>query len=131
MPPGIFYLKIDENNPFQKACPLELKETGKEEYSYEPRGIPTLPQGKTMTVKWQPQKAYHNFIDFNTVGRPPVRYIALQSGVLGYAITYEECQDDKSVTVYLGFDDEIVVRLNDKIAYKGHHLLDDSLLTNV
>ena len=35
--------------------------------------------------------------------------------------TYEECQDEKNATAYLGFDDEIMVRLNDKIVYKGLH----------
>ncbi|MFC2084979.1 glycoside hydrolase family 172 protein [Bacteroidota bacterium] len=113
--------RIDEENPFEKERALESSETGEEEFLYETRGIPTMPGGDTVNVNWTNQTAYHNFVDFNEIARPPIRYIALPIRVLGYASYYEECSEYKEVIAFLGFDDEASVRINDEIVFHGSH----------
>ena len=113
--------KIDRDNPFDMEKPFEAKHTGNENFMYEARGRATLPGGNNLEVKWKSQKAYHNFIDFHVDARPAIYTIRLQSGVLGYALTYVESAEEKEVLAHIGFDDDIVVRVNNDIAFKGSH----------
>lgn len=112
---------IDENNPFEKEHLFETIETGKEEFVYTSKGKPTLPGGNIINVKWTAKKAHHNFIDFNEIARPAVMYIALPTHVMGYALCYEECSEEKDVNFYFGFDDDAAVRVNENIVYGGSH----------
>ena len=112
--------KINEEQSFEKESEFEIKENGDEYFQYITHGQrPT--QTDTIHVKWKKQRAYHNFIDFNTVGRPAIARIKLQSSVYGYALANIECDSDKEVTAWLGFDDQVRVRLNDEVVYNGKH----------
>ena len=74
-----------------------------------------------MAVRWTLQQAHHNFVDFHPVGRPALRYIRLQTGVVGYALRYVECDREQEVVVHLGFDDKVAVRVNDQEVFRGEH----------
>ena len=74
-----------------------------------------------MSVTWTPQKAYHHFIDFNNSSRPKISCICMQTGVVGYALRYLESPENRTVVMHLGFDDKVVVRLNDDIVFHGMH----------
>jgi hypothetical protein len=113
---------MNKNNPFNKVNLFELKETGKEQHTFVwLYGKPTVPDGNKIEVKWTPQKAYHNFIDFNLIARPATKAIATLSNVVGYALRYEQCEKEKNAVIYAGFDDDIVIRVNDKVVMKSSH----------
>lgn len=115
-------IRIDEGEPFEKERALEKKETGEEEFSYEPRDTgPTLPGGDKMVVRWKPQKAYHNFLDFNLMARPAIGGIRPQGSVVGYALRYLNCAESRDVSIRVGFDDEVAVRVNGRVVFKGKH----------
>jgi len=111
--------KIDKANPFSKARPLEKKETGKEHATYELDEPATLPGGNKIAVKWRPQHAHHGFVDFHYVARPATKYIRLQTGVVGYAVACVKSDAEREARMFVGFDDEIFVRVNDKEAFHG------------
>ncbi|MHB0856412.1 MAG: glycoside hydrolase family 172 protein [Anaerolineae bacterium] len=114
--------RLDEANPFDLEQPFERQETGDEEFTYvDQEGTPTLPRGNEIHVKWIPQKACHNFLDFNVICRPATSCIRLQSGVVGYALRYIDLQAEQDVRVHVGFDDEVRVRVNDEIVFTGNH----------
>jgi len=112
---------LEADNPFEKPREFELKETGEEEFVYVGEGKPTRPGGEQLAVRWTPQRAHHNFVDFHPVGRPALNYIRLQTGVVGYALRYVECDREQEVVVHLGFDDEAAVRVNDREVFRGEH----------
>lgn len=113
--------RIDEQSPFNQPRPFETEETGSEEYLYKAEGHAVLPGGNEMKVRWVSQRAHHGFIDFNLVARPALACIRLQTGVLGYALTYVESEIEKDVVIHVGFDDEISIRLNSDFVYAGSH----------
>ena len=112
---------INDESTFDDCRSLEVEENGPEEFVYSAEGEPSLPGGNEMAVKWRPQSDYHGFIDFHFVGRPAVTCIRLQIGVLGHALTYLESKEDRDVTVHVGFDDEISIRVNTDVVYTGAH----------
>lgn len=40
---------------------------------------------------------------------------------IGYALTYLESKEDGDVTMHVGFDDEISIRINGDVVYTGSH----------
>jgi hypothetical protein len=60
-------------------------------------------------------------VDFHTVARPAIRTIALQVGVVGYALKYIDSDVETNARVFLGFDDEAAVRVNGSVAFEGRH----------
>ena len=113
--------RCTEQDPFDQERAFEARETGAEAFVFDVGGEATLPGGDKLAVAWQPQRAYHNFVDFHTVARPAVRRIALQTQVLGYALCYEERDKEEAVVFRVGFDDEILVRVNDDVVFRGTH----------
>lgn len=113
--------KIDERHPFEHARAFEQRETGDEEHMYQTMGDPAFPGGNQLTVCWRPQKAHHNFVDFNTVARPTLTRICLQSSVVGYALRYVESESDKDVLIHVAFDDEMAVRINEQEVFHTNH----------
>lgn len=114
--------RIDEQSPFNQSRIFETEETGSEEYLYQAEGHAVLPGGNEMKVRWVSQRACHGFIDFNLVARPALASIRLQTGVLGYALTYVESEIEKDVIMHVGFDDDISIRLNSDVVYTGSHI---------
>lgn len=114
-------LRLDEENPFNHARPLEAEETGEEAFVYEAGGEPSRPDGDRMTVVWREQTASHGFVDFNCVGRPATRCIRLQTGVVGYALRYIDSDAEGDVRIHIGFDDMVAVRVNDREFFRGNH----------
>jgi len=112
---------IDVAHPFDKERSFELKESGKEQFTYVANGQPSLPDGNTINVVWKAQKAYNGFLDFNVIARPAVLGVRPQTSVVGYALRTVECEQAKDVCVRIGFDDEVVVRINDAVAFEGNH----------
>jgi len=47
--------------------------------------------------------------------------ISFQTGVLGYALAYLHSDVERDVWLYLGFDDQLQLRLNDDILFRGVH----------
>lgn len=113
--------RVDAINPFEKEQPFEINPLGDENFIYTSTGKPTRPDGNMIKVHWISQKAYHNFIDFNTVARPAVYTIFLQTKVFGYAFSAVESNEEKNVVFHVGFDDDIIIRVNGEIVYKGSH----------
>jgi hypothetical protein len=110
-----------EDHPFEEERPFELGEAGDESYRYQVDGLPSRRAGNTMQVQWRPQRAYHHFIDFNVVARPAVQTIRLEAGVVGYAVRYVDSVDEQEVTIHVGFDDEMLVRVNDEMVFRANH----------
>jgi len=113
--------KIDDDNPFETERSFESAETGNEVFHYISRGKPTVTDGNKIKVTWTLRKAVHNFIDFNEIARPAVKNIALPTHVLGYALCYEECSEETDARMFIGFDDDIALRLNNEIIFTGSH----------
>ncbi|MDP6777318.1 MAG: DUF2961 domain-containing protein [Candidatus Latescibacteria bacterium] len=113
--------RVDDAEPFETERPFESAETGEEAFVYAATGNPTRPGGEQMEVRWVPQTPRHNFVDFHTVARPAIRTIALQVGVVGYALKYIDSDVETNARVFLGFDDEAAVRVNGSVAFEGRH----------
>ena len=113
--------KIDERHPFEYTRSFEQQETGDEKYVYQAAGDPAFPGGNQLAVRWRPQKAHHNFVDFNTVARPALTRICLQASVGGYALRYVESESDKDVLIHVAFDDEMAVRINEQEVFHTNH----------
>jgi len=113
--------KIDERHPFEHVRPFEAHESGDEEYEYQAAGDPAFPGGNQLAVRWQPQQAHHHFADFNTVARPALTRICLQSSVAGYALRYIESEANQDVLVHVAFDDEMIVRINEQMVFHANH----------
>jgi hypothetical protein len=120
--------EITPKQPFAYVRDFEKRETGDEAFVYSVRRgnvgrvTPTLPDGDHMKVIWRDQPAFHNFVDFNEVARPAVELISYQTGVVGYALTYLQSDAQRDAWVYVGFDDELELRLNDDVVLHRVHV---------
>ena len=112
---------LDETHPFEEVRLFERRETGDERFIYRIESLPSQRSGNTMAVHWKTQRAYHNFVDFNAAARPAVQTIRLEASVVGYALRYVECPEAQLATVHVGFDDDMLVRINDKVVYQASH----------
>jgi hypothetical protein len=118
---------ISASEPFDLPRGFEKQERGDESFTYPVsrgnvgRAIPTRPGGDRIEVQWKERAAFHQFVDFNEIARPAVQLISLQKGVLGYALAYLDSEAERDVWLYLGFDDELQLRLNDAVLFRGLH----------
>ncbi|MGW8180645.1 MAG: DUF2961 domain-containing protein, partial [bacterium] len=119
--------EVTEEVPFNFVRDFEEREEGDETFIYRVRkgnvgqAKPTRPGGERMEVTWKDRRSYHNFIDFNEVARPAVELISLQTGVLGYALSYLDSDAEVDVWFYVGFDDELELRVNEDVAFHEVH----------
>lgn len=119
--------EITDKEPFEHVREFEKREGGDESFIYQVsrgnvgRVTPTMPGGDRMEVTWKDRTACHQFVDFNEVARPAVELISFQTGVLGYALAYLSSDVERDVWLYLGFDDQLQLRLNDDILFRGVH----------
>jgi len=119
--------EITEAEAFDFVRDFEEQESGDEKFIYRvSKGnvgqvTPAIPGGERVEVTWRDRSAYHNFVDFNEVARPAVELISLQTGVLGYALSYLDSDVERDVWFYVGFDDELELRVNEDVVFHGMH----------
>ena len=119
--------EISAKVPFEYVREFEERERGDESFVYQVRRgnvgrvRPTTPGGDRIEVSWKNLPAFHHFVDFNEVARPAVELISLQTGVLGYALAYVNADIERDVWICVGFDDELLLRLNGDILLRGVH----------